>query len=465
MARVSRRVLRLRSQSCTLALLVVERSLIRLRGVLLVLVVLFAVAMTPARAQGTTPTEALAMRQAAQNKAAYTLPPEKLKIAKELFRLRTTLHFVGEGWGILQVVLLLGLGVPAWMRNVAENVTKSRWVQCFIFVFLFFGAITLLNLPLRIYGHRVGLAYGLSVQGWGSWVWDLTKSFLLTWIVAGLLVMMLFWVIQRSPKHWWFWFSIPTMAAVLFGVFLSPILVDPLFYKFEPLEQHDPALVAQLERVVARSGVSLPPDRMFFMRASQKVTSMNAYVTGFGPSKRLVLWDTTIAASTPDELAGVFGHELGHYALHHIMVGLLFTGVLLPVAFFLGQSMTQGLISRYGAQWRIRSQNDWACLAVLVLVLNVLSFFSEPIENAFSRSIEHAADVYGQEAIHGIVANPQATTREGFQRLGEASLDDPTPHPFVDFWTSSHPSTADRAAFAAAYNPWAPGEHPKYFRP
>src|SRR5580692_7736370 len=126
MARVSRRVLRLRSQSCTLALLVVERSLIRLRRVLLVLVVLFAVAM----------------RQAAQNKAAYTLPPEKLKIAKELFRLRTTLHFVGEGWGILQVVLLLGLGVPARMRDVAENATKSRWVQCFVFVFFFLGAMT-----------------------------------------------------------------------------------------------------------------------------------------------------------------------------------------------------------------------------------------------------------------------------------------------------------------------------------
>jgi Zn-dependent protease with chaperone function len=104
-------------------------------------------------------------------------------------------------------------------------------------------------------------------------------------------------------------------------------------------------------------------------------------------------------------------------------------------------------------------------VAVLALVLNVLNFLSEPIDNAFSRSIEHAADVYGQEAIHGIVADPQTTTQRGFQRLGEASLDDPTPHPFVDFWTSSHPSTADRAAFAAAYNPWAQGQHPKYFRP
>ncbi len=273
--------------------------MIRLRGVLLVLVAFFAVMLTPARAQWTTPTEAQALQEAAQNRTAYTLPPEKLRQAQELFRVRTTLHFLGEGWGILQLVLLLVLGVPARMRDVAENLTKNRWGQCFVFVFLLWLVIALLNLPLRVYGHHMAVAYGLSVQGWGSWIWDLAKSFLLTWLVGGTLVLMLFWVIRRSPKHWWFWFWIPTMAAVLSGVFISPILVDPLFNKFEPLQQHNPALVEQLEKVAIRSGVNLPPERMFFMQASEKVTSLNAYVTGFGPSKRLVLWDTTIAASTP----------------------------------------------------------------------------------------------------------------------------------------------------------------------
>ncbi len=242
-------------------------------------------------------------------------------------------------------------------------------------------------------------------------------------------------------------------------------MVDPMFNKFEPLAQSNPALVEQLERVAGRSGVSLPPDRMFYMRASEKVTSLNAYVTGFGPSKRLVLWDTTIAASTADELSGIFGHELGHYALNHIVLGVLLSAVMLLAGFFVGQRTAWSLLARYGARWHIRSQNDWACLVVLVLVLNALNFLSEPIENGVSRSIEHAADVYGQEAIHGIVADPQATTQQGFQRLGETSLDDPTPHPFVEFWTFSHPSTAERAAFAAAYNPWKAGEHPRYLRP
>ncbi len=344
---------------------------------------------------------------------------------------------------------------------------RRRIAGCnaFCLCFFFLLAITLLNVPLRVYGHIVAVGYGLSVQGWGSWAWDQTKSFLLAWLVGSLLVMILFWVIRRSPSRWWFWFWIPTMAAVLFGVFVSPIVVDPMFNKFEPLQQRDPALVAQLEKVVARSGVSLPPDRMFSMRASEKVTSLNAYVTGFGPSKRLVLWDTTIAAATPDELSGIFGHELGHYALHHIVLGLLVSAVMLLAGFFVGQRMTRWLLCRYGARWRIRSQSDWASLAVLVLVLNVLNFISEPIENGISRSFEHAADVYGQEAIHGIVADPQTTVQRGFQRLGETSLDDPTPHPFVEFWTFSHPSIGDRAAFAASYNPWTTGQHPRYFLP
>jgi STE24 endopeptidase len=436
----------------------------RPRTVLLLLLAVAALLALPEWVNRTTPAEAQAMREAAHDSTAYTLPPQKLKQAQGLFRTRTILYFTGSAWSILQLILLLALGVPPRLRDIAVQATRHRVGQCFLFTLLFFGLLALLDAPLSIYGHHLGLSYGLSVQRWPSWLWDQAKSFVLLWIVGSLLVLVLFWVIRRSPARWWLWFWVPAMAAVLFGVFVSPIIIDPLFNKFEPLEQSKPALVQQLEKVVARSGISLPPDRMFYMRASSKVTGLNAYVTGFGPSKRLVLWDTTIAHATPDELSSVFGHELGHYALHHIPLGLVFTGLLLLVAFFLGQQATHWILRRYGTRWRIPSVNDWACLAVLLLVLNTLSFVSEPLDNAFSRSIEHAADVYGQEAIHGIVADPQSVTRQAFQRLGEASLEDPTPHPLVEFWTYSHPSIESRAAFAAAYNPWNINRHPKYFR-
>ena len=411
-----------------------------------------------------TGAEARPQQPASQAKSAYTLPPEKLQQAIDYSRIRVVLDFVGSGWGIAQLVLLLSLGIAARMRDVVMDSTGHRWVQGFFFTFLLLLVTTLLMLPLNLYGHHEAVAYGQSVQSWGSWTADMAKSFGLTLVLGWLFVMLLFWVIARSPRRWWFWFWVPAMVAVVIGVFVTPVLIDPLFNKFEPLEQSNPALVERLEQVVHRAGVVIAPDRMFLMKASEKVTGLNAYVTGFGPSKRVVVWDTSIQKATQDEILFIFGHELGHYVLGHIRATVEFLGVLLLVEFYLGYLGVRWLLRRYGPAWRIDSQNDWATLVVIVLVISVLSFFSEPIVGAYSRAHEHAADVYGQEAIHGIVADPQTTAQQAFQLLGETSLVDPNPNRFVEFWTFDHPSIRDRAAFAAAYNPWLPGQHPKYFK-
>ena len=394
---------------------------------------------------------------------AYSLPPEKMKLAVALFRTRTLLHFVGTVWEIVQLVLLLALGLAARLRTIAVGKTRSRWGQCFLFTFLLLGTTTLLDLPLRIYGHHLSLTYGLSVQGWGSWLGDAAKSFVLEWGPLGLGAMVLFWLIGRSPRRWWLWFWVPAMAAIVFGVFVSPIFIDPLFNHFEPLVAHDPALVTQLQRVVARASLVVPPERMFWMRASDKYTGLNAYVTGLGPSKRVVVWDTSIAKATPDEIAFIFGHEMGHYVLNHIYKGIAFAGVLMLIGFWVGFQMVQYALRRWSGAWDITSQHDWAALVLYLLVLAVLGFVAEPIVGAYSRAQEHAADIYGQEAIHGIVAAPQATTTHAFQVLGETSLEDPTLHPLVEWWSYDHPATARRAAFAAGYDPWSNAGHGRYF--
>jgi STE24 endopeptidase len=432
----------------------------RMLPLLLVLMVGFGVPV--GRAQ--TDTEVAAQHEAGRSKPVYTLSPEKLKQAIAYTRKSTALEFVFIGWGIVQLVLLLWLGVAAKMRDAAVRMSGSRWVQCFVFVFLLLLVTSLLNLPLQIIGHRLAVEYGQSVQHWGSWLGDKAKEFGLTLVVGGLLVMLLFWVMKKSPRRWWFWFWVPTMVAVVFGVFITPIFIDPMFNKFEPLAKSNPALVERLERVVARGGIEIPADRMFLMNASAKYTGLNAYVTGFGASKRVVVWDTSVAKATPDEISFIFGHEMGHYVLNHIYKGIAFTAVVLLVLFWLGYLGVQWLLARYGKAWRISDQRDWGALVVLLLVLSVLSFLSDPITNGFSRRIEHEADVYGQEAIHGIVADPQGTAVQSFQTLGEASLDDPNPNRFVEFWTFNHPSVSSRAAFAAAYDPWAAGKTPRYFK-
>ena len=439
----------------------------RLRTLLLTLLLLLPfLATAPAHAQA-TPTEAAADRIAQSDihsdHAAYTLSPADLAKATRLGTTRTVLHFAEAFWGILTLWLILQWRIAARMRNLATNLSKNRWAQCYLFLLQFMVLTWLLGLPISLYRHHNAVAYGLSVQHWASWFGDELKAFLGVYAFGGLLLMLLFWVIRKFPRNWYLIAAGLIMALSVFGVFVAPT-VAKLFDKFDPLEQTNPALVTQLERVVARGkGISIPPDRMFLMHASDKVTTLNAYVSGFGASKRVVVWDTSIAKGTPDEILFIFGHEMGHYVLGHIVSSLLFGFAVVLVSFFLGFHLLQFLLRRYGQQWRVHSQDNWAALVVFALVLSIIGFFTEPIENTFSRMHEHAADIYGQEAVHGIVADPQVTDQQAFDLLGSNSYDDPNPSPFVVFWTYSHPTIAYRAAFARAYNPWAAGQSPKYF--
>lgn len=410
-----------------------------------------------------TPAVLRAEQAAAHNTTAYTLPPEKLVKAKRLARLESISDPLDTLWSLVQLALILTLGVAAKMRDLVVRSFRRRWMQGYSFVFLLVSLTTLLELPIDIYRHHVSVAYGFSVQGWGSWLGDQAKSLALAVAIGGLLVLILFWVIRRSPARWWLWFWMVAAAFAVAGVFITPYVIDPMFNHFEPLTKSDPALVQQLETVVQRGGMNIPPERMFLMKASAKTTTLNAYVTGFGASKRVVVWDTTIAKATPEEVEFIFAHEMGHYALGHVVLGLSFLLLLLLLFFWLGFHGMQLLLRRYGAAWGIPSQQDWAALVVLFFVVSVLSVISQPLMNGFSRILEHNADIYGQEAVHGLVGDPQTVGRAAFQVLGEDSLDDPTPHPLLEFWTGSHPPIRTRAAFASIYDPWAAGYVPKYF--
>ena len=155
------------------------------------------------------------------------------------------------------------------------------------------GDLYVLELPLEMYGHHLSVAYGQSVQRWGSWFGDQAKSFGLAWVVGGLLVMLMFRVIRSRRRGGGSGSGFRRWCAWCLGSLSTPSVIDPLFNKFEPLSQTNPALVDRLEQVVARGGIAIPPERMFLMKASAKSTGMNAYVTGIGASKRVVVWDTT----------------------------------------------------------------------------------------------------------------------------------------------------------------------------
>jgi STE24 endopeptidase len=394
----------------------------------------------------------------------YNLPPDKIERAYALYLLNGTLYFVTTAWSFLVLYLMLRTRFGVWLRNLATTASRFRLLQAAIVMSLFVLVLQLTQLPFDGYDHHVSLKYGLSVQLWGSWFWDWGKGLLLGCLFASILGWILYAVLRRSPRRWWFYFWLAMIPIVVFVIFIEPIWIEPLFNKFEPLTDHHADLVEQIERVVHRGGMDIPPQRMFEMKASEKTTELNAYVTGFGATKRVVVWDTTMEHMSTPQTLFVFGHEMGHYVLYHIPKEMTIILLQLLVLFYLGYRLANWMVARYGARWGIASLSDWASLPLLMLIISVLTFLATPAFNAVSRHYEHQADQYGLEVIRGLVPNAQLSAAQAFQILGERSLDYPYVGKLAEFWAWSHPTIRDRMIFVQSYDPWGEGKQAEFVK-
>jgi STE24 endopeptidase len=394
----------------------------------------------------------------------YTLSHERYEKAVAYSRAGYTLYFVSYFLGALVLILILRLGVAAKFRDIAENLSDKRWMQGLVFVPLLVLTADMLDLPVRLYWHALSRHYQQSVQGWGSWFGDWAKEELIGTALAVILVLILYAAMRRSPRRWWMYFWFAALPLLLFMLFITPWVIDPLFDRFEPLGNKHPELVTAIEKLTNHAGVPIPPERMFLMMASQKTNALNAYVTGLGASKRVVVWDTTIEKATTDETLFIIGHELGHYVLGHVRKAFLFFSIGLFAALYIIFRGLHWALERWAKDWKIYGPEDWASLAVLLLLLQTLTFIASPIISGLGRMQEHAADVYGLEVIHGIIPNSEEVAAHAFQVLGELDLSDPNPPAFITFWLYSHPPLADRLVFAHTYDPWSKGEPARYVK-
>lgn len=439
-----------------------DRLRVLLRASLLFALLAFAPA---AGAQSPAPPVATPAAPAeARDVRSYTLSPERREKAVAYSRAKYRLHFAGFARGVAVLVLIVALRVAPRFRDLAEKASRRRFVQALVFVPLLFLVIEVSALPIELYRHHLARVYDQSVQTLGSWLGDWVKGFLVTLVIAVPIVAALYGILRRNPRRWWLTFWVGSLPVIVFLVFISPLVIDPLFFRFEPLDAKAPALVSEIEKVTARGGLEIPRDRMFLMEASEKVKSVNAYVTGFGASKRVVVWDTTIERMAVPQTLFVFGHEMGHYVLGHVFKTIAFLAGLLLVLLFVAHLGTRRLFGEGRRPFGMRGLAEWASLPVLLLFLEVLGELALPGVNAYSRGNEHAADVYGVEVIHGVVPDANQAAAEAFQVLGEINLSDPNPSPFIRFWLYSHPPLAERVAFARTYDPWSRGEPPRYVR-
>jgi len=405
-----------------------------------------------------------AERPATRIITAYTLPPESYKKAKDIARSYLRFRLIGFAYSLLVLWFFLRSKWAVKYRGMAESVFENRFMQAVIFAPLFFVTMDILQLPFGIYGQTQLRKYGLSVQGWGSWFSDWTKGELIGTILCIPLLYLLFLVIRRSPHRWWlyFWAIVQPIGLLLF--FAQPLIFDPLFHKFEPLEKKDAALTASLENLVKQSGEDIPKERMFWMGASEKETSLNAYVAGFGASKRIVIWDTTIAKMNTAQITFVVGHEMGHYVLNQTPKLMGFLSLLTFVAFYVVFRCVEWALAKWGTAWTIRGVGDYAATPCLLFILSVFFFVVTPIGSTFSRHYEHQADQYGLELTHGLTPDSGQVAAQAFQILGEVSYDDPSPSALRVFLFYDHPAIPDRVQFSLHYDPWGEGTQPEFVK-
>lgn len=426
---------------------------------------LFVLLAAVMMAQAQTPKgEILDVPTSVPNITEYRLPADKLAKAEALYRTHVITFVVGTVYGIAVLAVLLAFRVSAKYRDWAERASQRSFVQAMVFAPLLVVTIDVLSLPLGLYGQSLQRSYGLSVQGWASWWGDWLKGELMVTVLATVLIWGLYAILRRSPRRWWLYGWLASIPVMLLLVFIQPVFIDPLFNHFEPLEAKQPRLLPELEKVMQRGGLTIERSRMFEMQASDKVTTYNAYVTGIGASKRVVVWDNTSRDLSIPETLFVFGHEMGHYVLHHIWILIAFSTIGLLVAFYGASRLIDKALERWGSRFAVRGLGDWASLPLLLLLVNLMVLVGQPAGSAIARYFEHQADIYGLEAIHGVVTDSEQVAASTFQKLGENGLVYPSPHPLYVAWVYSHPPIAERLRFALAYRPWSTGQPARYVK-
>jgi len=363
-----------------------------------------------------------------QGRQAYQLPPDKLQDAIALNRQIDSLHFFSFAWTLIVIALMirfrLGKRIARWGALSALIILAIPWAA---------------SLPISIYRHHLGLHYGLSLTPWAPWLWDWFKGGAITTITTAALVAAGIWLVRLYPRRWWILAWAGTVLFIIGATYAVPVIFDPLFYRFRPLAQRHSQLIAPLQQVAATAGAPVPAERIFEMDASEKTRTLNAYMTGVGSTKRIIIWDTTVKRLTAPQIQTIFAHELGHYALTHIPRSIAIAALGLLAVFWFARRMTI----------------EYESLPRLLLIATLLSFLAEPVVNTYSRWQEHEADAYELDIMRKIIPDAGKNSAEVTRIMAEISLDDPNPHPFIEFWLYDHPSTESRMRFALGQEPEA----------
>jgi STE24 endopeptidase len=341
--------------------------------------------------------------------------------------------------GFAFLIVLLVTGWSGSLRSLAYRMGFQNYsLSVFMYLLLVLVISKALGIGLDYYGFRLERRFKLSTQRIRSWAWDEVKGFLVGLVMGTIVVEVLYFTLRQWPQHWW------VLAWALFmGLFillaqLAPVVLFPIFYKFEPLDNED--LRRRLVILSERAGTRVRG--VYRWKLSEKSKKANAALTGLGATRRIILADTLLDNYTPEEIEAVLAHELGHHVHRHILKSIFVQAGITLLGFWAANWVLHYSVDQH----MFEELSDFANLPLLALVSIVLSFLLMPALNAFSRFNERQADRYAFESIASV--QPFISS---MNKLADQNLAERMPSRWVEFFFHSHPAISRRLAAAEAW--------------
>ena len=353
-------------------------------------------------------------------------------------------------WGLLVPAVILWTGFSGRMRDRARAIGRNWFFTVAIYWVIFTLVSTVVDLP-RVYyeGFVRQHAYGLSNQTLGKWASDQMASVAVTLVIGGVALWVPYLLLRKSPRRWWLYTSLLAVPFIITIVLVQPLWIDPLFNTFGPMK--DKTLESQILQLANRAGIE--GGRVFEVAKSEDTKALNAYVNGFGATKRIVLWDTILKALDRPQLLVVMGHEMGHYVLGHVWKLILLLSVIIFGLTYAIHRVSGTLIDKCGARFGFTSLGDVASLPLMLLLVGALSLVTDPLTLAVQRHYEHEADRFALEITRDNRAGATA-----FVIMQQENLAVPRPGRLYTWFRMSHPPVGERIDFFNDYRPWESGQ-------
>jgi len=336
-------------------------------------------------------------------------------------------------WFIYFFVLLIGLSkvFERWSSR------PSKWaiIQIPIYVFFLSVFMFLLMLPIRYFSYIVSVNYGVSIQSVPQWLTNLALDFCIDFIPTLLMVGILYFFIRKARERWWFYVWLLTIPITLFFAYIQPVIIEPLFNDFSSIENKE----LEQKILALAEEADIPADRVYEVKMADQTNAMNAYVSGIGKNTQIVLWDTTLANLSEEEILFIMAHEMGHYAHKDIYKDLTIDFVISFFIYWLIAKLMKNIIHKNGPVLNIKRMEGIHSLPLYLLLSSILFFAVSPLYTAISRHQEIKADNYAIELVEDEGAGIST-----FQALAKSNLNEANPPLIVKWFRYSHPPLVDR---------------------